>query len=65
MTLYSCLLNYVFRMRTRTPDGVTPLKLDDDLCSIILDNSLVPRGSAMFVVQGFSKPFVNLVYTQT
>ena len=27
-------------------DGVTPLKLDNDLCSIVLDNSLVPRGRA-------------------
>ena len=47
------------------PDGVTDLKLDVDLCSIVPDSSLVPRGRAMFVVQGFSKPFVNLVCTQT
>ena len=47
------------------PDGVTPLKLDNDLCSTVPDNSLVLCGRAMFAVQGFSKPFGNLVYTQT
>ena len=31
------------------PDGVTDLKLDVDLCSIVPDSSLVPRGWAMFV----------------
>ena len=46
MTLYSRLLNYVFRMRTQTPEGVTPLKLDVDLCSIVPDSSLVPCGRA-------------------
>ena len=28
------------------PDGVTDLKLDVDLCSIVPDSSLVPRGRA-------------------
>ena len=47
------------------PGGVTYLKLDVDLCSIVPDSSLVPYGRAMFVEQGFSNPFVNLVCTQT
>src|SRR3954454_6060728 len=33
-------------MRTRTPMKSPPLKLDDDLCSIVPDSSLVPRGRA-------------------
>ena len=28
------------------PEGVTPRKQNDDLCSIVPDNSLVPRGRA-------------------
>ena len=55
----------MFLAENPDPDGVTDLKLDIDLCSIVPDSSLVPRGRAMFVVPAFSKPFVNLVYTQT
>ena len=36
----------MFLGRELDPDGVTPLKLDDDLCSIVPDSSLVPRGRA-------------------
>src|SRR3954462_1735266 len=47
-------------MRTRTLDGVTDPKIDVDLCSIVLDSSLVPRGRACLLNKASLSHLLNL-----
>ena len=50
-------------MRTRTPMESPPLKLDDDLCSIVPDNSLVPHGKGITTgIRSFAMCFFFAFY---